>query len=85
MIKEGILERRVLRSKKYRKLDIFTFIKSKKCRKVDAYKYDDNWYFFVGCQKAITKEEFINRIYNEDGGLEENPHRQLYLDFLDNF
>ena len=29
----------------------------------------------VGCQNEITRETFINRIYNEDGGIERNPHR----------
>ena len=38
--------------------------------------------FSVGCQCNITKEYFIKRIYNLDGGLKENPHRQEYLDIL---
>lgn len=33
----------------------------------------------------MTKEEFIDRIYNKDGGLERNPHRQIYLDLLAKF
>ena len=36
----------------------------------------------VGCQEEITKEEFIDRIYYEDGGIEENPHRKEYLKII---
>ena len=41
--------------------------------------------FSVGCQCNITKEYFIQRIYEEDGGLEQNPHRQEYLDILNRY
>ena len=37
----------------------------------------------VGCQNEITKETFVNRIYNEDGGIERNPHREEYLKIID--
>lgn len=40
---------------------------------------DDRILYSIGCQENITKEEFIDRIYNEDGGLEKNPHRKEYL------
>ena len=43
---------------------------------------ENQWLFNVGCQELITKEEFIDRIYNEDGGLELNPHRKYYLKIL---
>ena len=36
----------------------------------------------VGCQEEITKEEFIDRIYYEDGGIEENPHRKEYIKII---
>lgn len=43
--------------------------------------------YSVGCQIGMTKEEFIDRIYNDCGvegkGLEEYPHRQEYLDMID--
>ena len=48
--------------------------------------------YSVGCQIGMTKEEFIDRIYNDCGvmgkglmgkGLEEYPHRQEYLDIID--
>ena len=41
--------------------------------------------FTIGCQKNITKDYFIWRIYNMDGGLEENPHRQEYLDIINRY
>ena len=74
LIGKGILE--------YRELKKSDFVIHSVYRDVYAYKFQGEWYFFVGCQMAISKEEFIDKIYNEDGGLEENPHRQHYLDFL---
>ena len=41
--------------------------------------------FTVGCQCNITKNDFIWRIYNLDGGLEENPYRQEYLDIIERY
>ncbi len=41
--------------------------------------------FSIGCQKNISKDYFIWRIYNLDGGLEENPHRQEYLDIINRY
>ena len=41
--------------------------------------------FSIGCQYNITKEYFIQRIHEEDGGLDENPHRQEYLDILNRY
>ena len=41
--------------------------------------------FTIGCQYNITKETFIDRIYNTNGGLEQNPHRQEYLDILNRY
>ena len=41
--------------------------------------------FSIGCQCNITKEYFIERIYNLDGGLEEHPYRQEYLDILERY
>ena len=43
---------------------------------------DDRILYSIGCQENITEEEFIDRIYNEDGGLEENPHRAEYLKLI---
>ena len=44
---------------------------------------DNEIVFNIGCQNNITKEEFIYRIYNKDGGLEYNSHRQEYLDHIE--
>ena len=41
--------------------------------------------FTVGCQCNITKNDFIWRIYNLDGGLEKNPYRQEYLDIINRY
>ena len=38
--------------------------------------------FSTGCQYNISKDYFIWRIYNMNGGLEEHPYRQEYLDIL---
>ena len=43
--------------------------------------------YSIGCQVGMTKEKFIDRIYNDckikGKGLEEYPHRQEYLDMID--
>ena len=43
--------------------------------------------YSVGCKIGMTKEEFIDRIYNDckikGKGLEEYPYRQEYLDIID--
>ena len=43
---------------------------------------DDNILYALGCQENITEEEFIDRIYNKNGGLKENPHRYEYLKLI---
>ncbi|HBG8470868.1 TPA: DUF4116 domain-containing protein [Clostridioides difficile] len=62
---------------------------SKNNRKVTAINIDGEWLFTIGCQENITKETFIDRIYNEGGGFDlkagKNVHRQEYLVFLDQF
>ena len=37
---------------------------------------------WIGCQEGISIVKLVDRIYNERGGLKENPHRKYYLDFL---
>ncbi|WP_227825258.1 MULTISPECIES: hypothetical protein [unclassified Clostridioides] len=68
--------------------DIKYFKKQGKAREVIAIKENEEWLFTVGCQYKITKETFIDRIYNEGGGfdLEKgiNVHRQTYLNSLIN-
>ena len=62
------------------------FHQSYNTRQVTAIKtLDGIWLFNVGCQKLLDKEEFLDRIYNTDGGLEENPHREFYLRMLKMF
>ena len=39
---------------------------------------DDEILYTIGCQDNITEREFIDKICNYDGGLEENPHRAEY-------
>ena len=38
--------------------------------------------YSIGCQENITKEVFLNRIYNKNGGLKGNPHREEYLKLI---
>lgn len=40
---------------------------------------NDKILYSVGCQSNMTKETFLDIIYNMDGGLEENLHREEYL------
>ena len=42
-------------------------------------KEDGQILYTIGCQLEITKKHFIERIYNDKGGLKQNPHRQEYL------
>ena len=41
--------------------------------------------FTIGCQKNISKEYFLWRIYNMDGGLEARPYRQKYLNIINRY
>ena len=59
--------------------------KNKSSRTVTALLTNDGWRFNVGCQKLITKEVFLYRIHNNDGGLYKNPHREFYLKILSLF
>lgn len=40
---------------------------------------DDRILYSIGCKENITEDEFMDRIHNEDGGLDKNPHRYEYL------
>ena len=52
-------------------------------RVLTAILTEDNQIFYsIGCQENLTKEEFIYRIHNTSGGLEENPHRYEYLKLI---
>ena len=51
-----------------------------KRRMLTAILTEDNEILYsIGCQENITKEQFLNRIYNENGGLKGNSHREEYL------
>ena len=43
---------------------------------------DDKILYSIGCQHNITEKEFVDRIYSENGGLEDNPHRKEYLKLI---
>ena len=43
---------------------------------------DGKYRCWIGCQKDISVDTLILQIYNTNGGLPENPHRQHYIDFL---
>lgn len=43
---------------------------------------DDEILYTIGCQNNMTKKVFLDRIYNEGGGLVENPHRKEYLKLI---
>ncbi|CCL32353.1 hypothetical protein BN174_4070001 [Clostridioides difficile E15] len=80
---------RYIKDKYLDKLCIVCLRGQDKIKEVIATKKYGEWVFSVDYNKDITKEEFIYRIYNSDGGfdLEKgiNTHRQIYLDFLDQF
>ena len=38
--------------------------------------------YSIGCQENMTKEVFLDRIHNEDGGLKGNSHREEYLKLI---
>ncbi|ENY8693094.1 TPA: DUF4116 domain-containing protein [Clostridioides difficile] len=75
---------------KYEKIfDIRYLKKQKDVNEVIAIKENGKWLFTIGCQRNITKDEFIRRIYNKGGGFDLkkgiNVHRKIYLDFLNRF
>ncbi|EGT3640904.1 TPA: hypothetical protein KM432_002822 [Clostridioides difficile] len=69
--------------------DIKYLKKQGKAKEVIAIKEEGTWLFTIGCQYKITKETFIDRIYNGgrgfDLGKKINVHRQIYVDFLKEF
>ena len=62
-----------------KKLDVFYLPRGDEHRELII---DSNRRCWIGCQEDITIERLMDRIYNEDGGLKENPHRKHYIDFL---
>ncbi|EQF29612.1 hypothetical protein QEW_4659 [Clostridioides difficile CD160] len=70
-------------------LDIFKlrYLEKKgEVKEVIAIKEKGVWLFTIGNYKNITKEKFLVKIYNEDGGFDLkqgiNVYRKAYFDFL---
>ena len=66
---------------------IHQFNNDRNCRTIYYAKVDGEYLFSIGCQINITKEKFIDRIYNDcrikGKGLIHFPHRRKYLEFLE--
>lgn len=63
--------------------DKFVDINNSKGRIVTGVLKNGKILYNIGCQNEITKETFIKRIYNEDGGIEKHPYRAEYLKIID--
>jgi len=64
------------------KVDEYIDIQNPKGRLVTCILKNGNILYNVGCQVEITKEDFIDRIYNTNGGIKNNPHREYYLKII---
>ena len=76
-------DNQVLMGKLISKVEDFIEIKNPEGRLVTCVLKDNKLLFNIGCQKEMTEDEFIDRIKNEDGGLENNPHREYYLKIIE--
>ena len=65
------------------KVDRFIEINNTGGRIVTGVLKDGKILYNIGCQNEITKEVFIDRIYNDDGGIEKHPYRKEYLKIID--
>ena len=65
------------------KFDDIIEIQNPKGRLVTAILRNGKIFYNVGCQDEITEEVFKDRIENENGGLENNPHREYYYRIID--
>ena len=65
------------------KVDRFIEINNTGGRVVTGVLKDGKILYNIGCQNEITKETFIDRIYNDDGGIEKHPYRKEYLKIID--
>ena len=65
------------------KVDDFIEIQNPQGRLVTCVRKGDKVLYNVGCQGEIDEETFRWRIENEDGGLEENPHRAYYYKIIE--
>ena len=65
------------------KVDRFIEINNTGGRIVTGVLKNGKIFYNIGCQNEITRKTFVGRIYNEDGGIEKNPHREEYLKIID--
>ena len=65
------------------KVDRFIEINNTEGRIVTGVLKDGKILYNIGCQNEITKEVFVDRIYNEDGGIKKHPYRKEYLKIID--
>ena len=76
-------EKEKLFGKLVSEVDKFIDINNSKGRMVTGVLKNGKILYNVGCQDEITKEIFIDRIYNEDGGIKKHPYRKEYLKIID--
>ena len=72
-----------LRGCMYSKVDDFVEILSPEGKLVTCVLKNNKLLFNVGCRREITEEEFLYSIYNNKGGLENNPHRRSYFKIIE--
>ena len=72
-----------LYGKLFSKVDDFVEINNPQGRLVTCVKKGDKILYNIGCQREIDEQTFKNRIENEDGGLEGNPHRKYYYKIIE--
>ena len=65
------------------KVDDFVEIINPKGRLVTCVRKGGEILYSVGCQNEISEQTFKNRIKNEDGGIEKNPHRAYYYKIIE--
>ena len=65
------------------KVDDFVEIINPKGRLVTCVRKGDEILYSVGCQNEISEKVFKDRIKNEDGGIEKNPHREFYYKIIE--
>ena len=65
------------------KVDDFIEIQNPEGRLVTCVRKGNKIFYNVGCQNEIDEQTFKNRIENEGGGLEENPHREYYYKIIE--
>lgn len=58
-------------------------IQNPKGRLVTCTLHEDKILYTLGCQSEIDEETFKDRIENEDGGIENNPHRKYYYKIIE--